>query len=94
MEMNHFKSTRQKDQKVLSHHTLPASVQDIYESCDNLPTINTYEIYRDDEKERLKFYTDPDYIYHLWIEDQNKQIVSWYLVDVFISHVICRGWDH
>ena len=30
-------------------------------------------MYRDDENEGLKFYTDPDYIYHLWIEDQNKK---------------------
>ena len=30
-------------------------------------------MYRDDENEGLKFYTDPDYIYHLWIEDQNQK---------------------
>ena len=45
----------------------------IYESCDNPPTINTYQMYRDDENEGLKFYTDPDYIFHLWIEDQNQK---------------------
>ena len=44
-----------------------------YESCDNPSTINTYTMYRDDENEGLKFYTDPDYIYHLWIEDQNQK---------------------
>ena len=73
--MNHFKSTRQEDEKVLSPHTLPTSVEDIYmyESCDNPPTINTYQMYHDDENEGLKFYTDPDYIYHLWIEDQNQK---------------------
>ena len=37
--MNHFKSTRQEDQKVSSLHTLPTSVQD------------TFEFHRDDEKE-------------------------------------------
>ena len=28
--MSHFKSTIQDDQKVLSRHTLPTSVEDIY----------------------------------------------------------------
>ena len=30
-------------------------------------------MYCDDENEGLKFYTDPDYICHLWIEDQNQK---------------------
>ena len=72
--MNHFKSTKQEDQKVLSRHTLPTSVVDTYESCGNSSTPNKYTMYHDDEKEGLKFYTDPDYIYHLWIEDQNQQL--------------------
>ena len=63
--MNHFKTTRREDQKVLSRHTLLISVDDTYESCDNPSTINKYTMYCDDEKEGLKIYTDPDYIYHL-----------------------------
>ena len=31
-------------------------------------------MYCDDENEEFKFYTDTDYIYHLWIEDQNQQL--------------------
>ena len=50
----------------------------IYESCDNPSTLNRYTMYCDDENELfnegLKFYTDPDYIYHLWIEDQNQKL--------------------
>ena len=72
--MSHFKSTRQEDQKFLSRHTLPTSVEDIHQSCDNPPTLNRYTMYRDDENEGPKFYTDPDYIYHLWIEDRNQQL--------------------
>ena len=73
--MNHFKSTKQEDQTFLSHHTLPTSVEDIYMShvIIHLLTLNTYQMYRDDENEGLKFYTDPDYIRHLWIEDQNQK---------------------
>ena len=72
--MSHFKSTIQENLKVLSHHTLPTRVEDTFESCDNPSTLNKYTMYRDDENEGLKFYTDPDYIYHLWIEDQNQQL--------------------
>ena len=74
--MNHFKSTRQEDQKVLSRHTLPTSVEDIYiyESCDNPSTLNTYQMYRDDENEGLKFYTDPDYICHVWNEKKTEYV--------------------
>ena len=56
---------------ILSLHQLKIY---IYESCDNPPTLNRYTMYRDDENEGLKFYTDPDYIYHLWIEDRNQQL--------------------
>ena len=56
---------------ILSLHQL--NINYIYESCDNPLTLNTYQMYRDDENEGLKFYTDPDYIYHLWIEDQNQK---------------------
>ena len=74
VQMNHFKSIRQEDQKVLSRHTLPTSVEDTYQSCDNPPTLNKFTVYRDDEKEGLKFYTDPDYFYRLWVQDQNQQL--------------------
>ena len=30
-------------------------------------------MYHEHEKQGLQIYTDPDYIYHLWIEDQNQQ---------------------
>ena len=59
MQMNHFKNTKQEEETFLSRRNIPTSVEDIYESCDNPPTINTYQMYHDDEKEGLKFYTDP-----------------------------------
>ena len=48
------------------------SVDDTYELCDNPSTLNNN--YCDDAKQGLKFYTNPYYIYHLWIENQSQQL--------------------
>ena len=66
-----FKSTRQVDQMVLSHRTLTESVDYTYELCDNPSTLNNYCY---DAKQGLKFYTNPYYIYHIWIENQSQQL--------------------
>lgn len=70
--MNHFKSTHVEDQQILSRQTLPTAVYESYQSCDPPPALNEFTQYRDDEKEGLKFYTDPTYFYHLWVEEQNE----------------------
>ena len=72
--MNHFRSLRTEEQKVLSRNTLPTSVEDTYKHCDVPPSLNMFTPYRDDQKEGLTFYTDPDYFYRLWVEDQNQQL--------------------
>lgn len=41
-------------------------------SCDTPPDLNKFTPYRDDKKDGLKFYTDPNYFYDLWVKDQNK----------------------
>ena len=45
-----------------------------YRSCDPPPNLNRFTPYREDKKEGLKFYTDPNYFYDLWVKDQNKLI--------------------
>jgi hypothetical protein len=45
-----------------------------YRSCDAPPNLNQFTPYREDKKEGLKFYTDPNYFYDLWVKDQNKLI--------------------
>ena len=43
-------------------------------SCAPPPNLNQFTPYREDKKEGLKFYTDPNYFYDLWVKDQNKLI--------------------
>ncbi len=74
VQMNHFKSLRTEEQKVLSRNTLPTSVEETYDLCAFPPSLNLFTPYRDDQKEGLTFYTDPDYFYRLWVEDQNQQL--------------------
>lgn len=74
VQISHFKSSREEEQKVLSRTTLPTSVEETYKSCDIPPSLNLFTPYRDDQKEGLTFYTDPDYFYRLWVEDQNQQL--------------------
>ena len=70
--MSHFKSKHMEDQQILSRQTLPTAVYESYTSCDQPPALNEFTQYRDDGKEGLKFYTDPNYFYRLWVEAQNE----------------------
>ena len=70
--MAHFKSGRREDQQILHRQTMPTSVADTYQHCNRPPALNEFTSYRDDDKEGLKFYTDPNYFYRLWVEEQNS----------------------
>ena len=74
VQINHFKSMRTEEQKVLSRKTLPISVEETYKLCDVPPSLDQFTPYRDDLKKGLTFYTDPDYFYRLWVEDQEHQL--------------------
>lgn len=43
-------------------------------SCDEPPTLSKFTPYRDDGKEGLKFYTDRNYFYDLWVQQQTQLI--------------------
>ena len=43
-----------------------------HRSCDPPPNLNKFTPYREDKKDGLKFYTDPNYFYDLWVTEQNK----------------------
>ena len=42
--------------------------------CEPPPDLNKFTPYREDQKDGLKFYTDPNYFYDLWVASQNKLI--------------------
>lgn len=52
-------------------YTVRASVS-VTRSCDEPPKLDLFTPYRDDSKPGLKFYTDPNYFYDLWVKDQHK----------------------
>ncbi|KAF4095852.1 hypothetical protein G5714_023455 [Onychostoma macrolepis] len=63
-----FKSSTIQDQKVVSKNSVPNPVIEMYNLSDKPPPLNILSPYRDDDKEGLKFYTDPSYFFDLWKE--------------------------
>lgn len=67
-----FRSTKIFDQKIFSHSTMPAPMLETYSMCDKPPPLNKLNNYRDDGKDGLKFYTDPNYFFELWRQEMLK----------------------
>ncbi|NP_001074059.1 wiskott-Aldrich syndrome protein family member 3b [Danio rerio] len=63
-----FKSSTIQDQQVVSKSSVPIPVTEMYNLSDKPPPLNILTPYRDDDKEGLKFYTDPSYFFDLWKE--------------------------
>ncbi|KAG7273943.1 hypothetical protein CRUP_011079, partial [Coryphaenoides rupestris] len=63
-----FKSSTIQDQQVVSKSSVPNPVVEMYNLSDKPPPLNILSSYRDDNKEGLKFYTDPSYFFNLWKE--------------------------
>ncbi len=43
-------------------------------SCDQPPALSKFTPYRDDGKDGIKFYTDRNYFYDLWVQQQTQAI--------------------
>ncbi|KAK4018164.1 hypothetical protein OUZ56_000234 [Daphnia magna] len=67
-----FKSNVVFDQQVVSKLTIPTAMADTYHHCDKPPPLDKLNVYRDDGKDGLKFYTDPDYFFDLWRQEMLK----------------------
>lgn len=61
-----FRSSQSFDQQVVSRETMPKSMQEQYMACDKPPPLDKLNPYREDGKDGLKFYTDPNYFFELW----------------------------
>lgn len=68
-----FKSSVLTDQQVVSRQSLPNSVMDTYNQADAPPPLQDLNQFRDDGKDGLKIYTDPDYFFNLWREAIQKE---------------------
>ncbi|OCT92025.1 wiskott-Aldrich syndrome protein family member 2 [Xenopus laevis] len=63
-----FRSNTSQDQQLFIRDSLSLPVRETYSTCDMPPPLNILSPYREDEKEALKFYTDPSYFFDLWKE--------------------------
>lgn len=64
-----FKSSSCYDQQVVSRQTMPSSLVEQYNTCDKPPPLSKLNPYRDDNRDGLKFYTDPTYFFELWRQE-------------------------
>ncbi|KAJ6597362.1 Wiskott-Aldrich syndrome protein family member 3 [Pseudolycoriella hygida] len=67
-----FKSASVFDQQIFSRATMPAPMLETYKTCDKPPPLDKLNCYRDDGKDGLKFYTDPNYFFDLWRQEMLK----------------------
>lgn len=67
-----FRSSVVYDQQVVSRATMPAGMLEMYQACDKPPPLDKLNPYRDDGKDGLKFYTDPNYFFDLWRQEMLK----------------------
>ncbi|XP_054165936.1 actin-binding protein WASF3-like [Oppia nitens] len=64
-----FRSSYVFDQQVVARETIPESIRQVYRHCDRPPLLSKLNAYRDDGKDGLKFYTDPNYFFDLWRQE-------------------------
>uniref|UniRef100_U5EPY8 Wiskott-Aldrich syndrome protein family member n=1 Tax=Corethrella appendiculata TaxID=1370023 RepID=U5EPY8_9DIPT len=67
-----FKSATVFDQQIFSRATMPTAMLETYNQCDKPPPLDKLNCYRDDGKDGLKFYTDPNYFFELWRQEMLK----------------------
>ncbi|XP_008212721.1 wiskott-Aldrich syndrome protein family member 3 isoform X1 [Nasonia vitripennis] len=67
-----FKSSVVFDQQVVSRDTMPTAMTETYHQCDTPPPLDKLNVYREDGKDGLKFYTDPNYFFDLWSQEMLK----------------------
>jgi len=69
-----FKSSSSTDQQVVGRESLPNMVMKTYEGADAPPPLQQLNQFREDGKDGLKIYTDPDYFFNLWREAMQKEM--------------------
>ncbi|XP_045197080.1 actin-binding protein WASF2-like [Mercenaria mercenaria] len=69
-----YQSSKQHDQQVVSRITIPKAIQDVYNRCEKPPALDKLNVYREDGKDCMKFYTDPSYFFELWYSEIKKDM--------------------
>ncbi|CAK8687840.1 unnamed protein product [Clavelina lepadiformis] len=69
-----FRSNRITDQQVVSRESLSQTLHATYNKADKPPPLQDLNQFRDDGRDALKIYTDPDYFFNLWREAMQKEM--------------------
>ena len=73
----HFKSNNAPDHEIFCGDSLPKPLQDIYQlKCDAKPPLDAFNIFRDDGKCSLSYFTNPAYFFDLWLETERKKLAK------------------
>lgn len=67
-----FKSSIVYEQQVVSRDSMPAAMADMYRHCGKPPPLDKLNPYREDGRDGVKFYTDPNYFFELWRNEMLK----------------------
>ncbi|XP_037082176.1 wiskott-Aldrich syndrome protein family member 3-like [Pollicipes pollicipes] len=68
-----FRSRVVYDQEVFSRESMPAAMRETYLSCDAPPPLDKLNVFREDGKDGMQFYTDPNYFFELWRQEMLKE---------------------
>ncbi|KAH3724870.1 actin-binding protein WASF3-like [Dreissena polymorpha] len=71
-----YQSSKLHDQQVVARDTIPKAIQDLYNKCEKPPALDKLNKYREDDKDCMKFYTDPSYFFELWYTQIQNDITK------------------
>ena len=80
----HFHSHVRTDQRILDPKAIYNSVRELCNGCDRKPALQEFNKYREDNKDAMKFYTDPTYFFNLWVDDQRKHLRKVHTISPYI----------
>ena len=64
------------DTEVTARSTMPDAMLTVYNNSEPVPDLNSLNVFRDDGKMSLKFYTNPSFFFELWKEEMHKELES------------------
>lgn len=90
LQANPYRSRMEADQQVLNTNSMPNSIVSIYQQCEPPPALDQLDKFRYDNKQSMKFYTDPTFFFHLWCQEmlqETKQKKKKKVIDFFIERL-------
>ena len=73
LQTNCYRRKENMEQQVISRASAPEPILQAINTCEPPPALNEMNRFRDDGKVSLKFFTDPDYFFRMWVEDMQEQ---------------------